>query len=77
MRQDAIKPELVIRDNGIEFDRDAVREGGGRDGGSIAVFGMQIRARQVGGTVEIGSAPGGGTEIRAVFPLSVASVEPV
>jgi signal transduction histidine kinase len=77
LHQDAIKLELVIRGSGIEFDRDVAREGGSRDGGSIDVFGMQIRARQAGGTVEIASAPGGGAEIKAVFPLSVTVAETV
>lgn len=68
--------ELWIRDNGIGFDRNALREENRREGGSLGLFGMQIRAKHVGGSVEIKSTAGAGTDVRAVFPLPVASVEP-
>jgi PAS domain S-box-containing protein len=77
VRQDSNKLELVIRDNGIGFDRNAVREDELREDGSLGLFGMQIRAKHAGGSVEIKSALGGGTEVWAVFPLPAASVEPV
>ena len=69
--------ELGIRDNGIGFDRNAVRDDNKREGGSLGLFGMQVRAKQVEGSVEIKSTVGAGTEVRAVFPLPAASVEPV
>jgi len=77
VRQDSNKLELVIRDNGIGFDRNAVREDELREDGSLGLFGMQIRAKHAGGSVEIESAPGNGTEVWAVFPLPAAMVEPV
>jgi signal transduction histidine kinase len=73
----ADKLELVLRDNGIGFDRDAVREDNGREEASLGLFAMQMRAKQVGGSVAIKSVPGGGTEIRAVFPLMAAPVGPI
>jgi len=72
--------ELRIRDNGIGFDRSQVREddaqSGGHVSGSLGLFGMQIRAKRVGGSVEVKSTPGGGTELLAVFPLDLACAEP-
>jgi signal transduction histidine kinase len=48
--------ELVVRDDGQGFDPSRI------DG--FGLQGMQARARQVGGTVEIHSAPGQGTTVR-------------
>jgi signal transduction histidine kinase len=67
--------ELCIRDNGIGFDRDAIGEAERRGGRGLGLFGMQIRAKQFGGSVEIESTVGAGTEVRAVFPLTSASAE--
>lgn len=58
---------LVIRDNGIGFDQDAVRSGA-RVGTSVGLSGMEERVRLVGGTFKIESTPAAGTEIRASFP---------
>ena len=74
LRQGAAELELTIRDDGSGFDRNAIREDIRREGGSLGLLGMQIRAKPVGGAVEIKSAPGAGTEVRAVFPLHGASV---
>ena len=68
LHQGADQLELAIRDNGSGLDRDGVREGE-----NLGLFGMQMRAKQVGGSVELKSSPGSGTEIRAVFPRVVAS----
>ena len=76
VHQGADELELWIRDNGIGFDRNAVRAENRREGGSLGLFGMQIRAKQVGGSVEIKSTAGAGTEVRAVFPLPVPPVPP-
>lgn len=74
LRHAADQLELVIRDNGIGFDRNTVG-GDGRAESSLGLFAMRMRARQVGGSVQIKSAPGEGTEVRAVIPLPVAPVE--
>lgn len=77
LRQAAAELVLTVRDDGNGFDRNAVGEDIRHDeGGGLGLFGMQIRARPVGGVVEIKSIPGAGTEVRAVFPLPVAAVEP-
>jgi PAS domain S-box-containing protein len=77
VQQDADELVLQIRDGGIGFDYAAVGDAHKRGGVSLGLFGMQMRARQVGGSVEINSAAGAGTEVRARFPLSVTSVAPV
>ncbi len=63
---------LVIRDNGIGFDSEAVRTGS-RVGTSVGLSGMEERVQLAGGKVTIGSTPAVGTEIRAWFPADAAS----
>jgi signal transduction histidine kinase len=55
--------ELMIRDDGIGFSVDQLRS-------SLGLVGMRERAELVGGRLEIESAPGAGTTLRAHFPLS-------
>lgn len=38
--------------------------------GNLGLFAMQVRAKQVGGSITIQSAPGDGTVVRANFPLN-------
>lgn len=59
--------ELVIRDAGAGFDQNA----GARSG--IGLVGIDERARLVGGTARIHSAPGRGTTVTARVPLDEAS----
>jgi len=59
---------MVIRDNGIGFDRDEVRSGA-----SVGLSGMEERVQLVGGAFSIESTPAVGTEIRAYFPHGVAT----
>ncbi len=61
---------MVIRDNGIGFNQDAIRFGP-RVGTSVGLSGMEERVRLVGGTFRIDSTPAVGTEIRASFPHGV------
>ena len=77
LHQEAAELVLTVRDDGCGFDRDAVRDDIRHEGGSLGLFGMQIRARPVGGSVQVKSTPGGGTEVRAVFPLHYPAAEPV
>jgi signal transduction histidine kinase len=55
--------QVEIRDDGDGFDLAAVNSGFG-------LTGMRERAALVGGILEVDSAPGTGTSIRAVFPAS-------
>jgi PAS domain S-box-containing protein len=59
--------EVAIRDDGTGFDVDAARDRAAH-GASLGIAGMQERASLAGGTLEIRSTPGKGTEIRARFP---------
>jgi PAS domain S-box-containing protein len=59
--------ELAVRDDGAGFDVAAARERASR-GESLGLLGMQERARLAGGTIDIRSAPGEGTEIRITLP---------
>jgi PAS domain S-box-containing protein len=69
LRQDNEVIGLSIRDDGVGFDVDAARERAVH-GGSLGLLGMQERALAAGGELEIRSAPGGGAEISAFFPVS-------
>lgn len=59
--------EVVVRDDGAGFDVAAVRERA-RQGLSLGLLGLEERVRLAGGSIEIESARGQGTEIRALFP---------
>jgi signal transduction histidine kinase len=54
--------ELTVRDDGVGFRVERLRTG-------LGLMGMGERAELVGGTVDIESAPGAGTTVRARFPL--------
>ena len=66
--------ELVIRDDGIGFDLPAARQRA-RRGASLGLLGMQERVVLLNGHLQIKSARGRGTEIRARFPISTLAVE--
>ena len=68
LRQEAVGVELSIRDNGRGFDVGAAREGALR-GGSLGLLGMEERVLLAGGRLEIQSAPGQGTEVKATLPV--------
>src|SRR5206468_1606341 len=57
---------LMIDDDGAGFDSSA-RQAPGSSGG-YGLFGMEERARLLGGEVQIDSTPGWGTRIRASLP---------
>ena len=61
--------ELVIEDDGIGFDVQAIKDRSANDT-SLGLIGMQERVLLVGGQIEIHSnkVSGRGTEIRARFP---------
>ncbi len=58
--------ELFIADDGVGFDPEAVRRSRAR---SLGLMGMAERLALIGGTLEIDSAPGKGTRIRARVPV--------
>ena len=63
---------LVVKDDGSGFDVDSVTE---RDetGLGLGLFGMVERATLVGGTLDIASSPGTGTEVALMIPVLDAS----
>jgi PAS domain S-box-containing protein len=62
--------QLVVRDNGTGFEMRRMERAPVRD--RLGVIGMRERATAVGGSFEINSKPGMGTEVTAEFPLSSA-----
>ncbi|MGE5397738.1 MAG: PAS domain-containing protein [Chitinophagales bacterium] len=64
-------PELqvTVRDDGKGFDVEEALRGAAR-GNSLGLLGLKERVTQAGGQAEIGSSPGEGTTIKAVFYLS-------
>ncbi len=58
--------ELRVRDDGIGFDADLVRERA-IGGASMGLLGMQERVALAGGEFELSTRPEGGTEVRARF----------
>ena len=58
---------LKIKDNGRGFDADAYFASPKR--GHMGLVGMSERLYQVGGVLEVVSAPGAGTEVRAQVPI--------
>jgi two-component system sensor histidine kinase UhpB len=60
--------ELLVRDDGVGFHVEA-RLKAMADSRSLGLRNLLDRAQLVGGALEICSNPGGGTEVRARFPL--------
>ena len=54
--------EVTVKDDGVGFDVERLRTG-------LGLLGMRERADFAGGRLDIESAPGGGTTLRARFPL--------
>ena len=61
--------DLMVRDDGAGFDVKAANERAAR-GSSLGLIGMQERVALAGGTISIESAPGGGANVRAQFPVT-------
>ncbi|AGA59306.1 PAS domain S-box [Thermobacillus composti KWC4] len=58
--------ETIVRDEGAGFDPSVSRSG-------VGLFSMEERARAVGGTLVIRSAPDKGTEVRLIVPKEPAA----
>lgn len=59
---------LTVRDDGTGIPADAV--------GGVGLRSLRERAAELGGTLEIGAAEGGGTEIHAALPLAAREPDP-
>src|SRR6266566_3236709 len=64
--------QLIVRDDGRGFDVPAARQRA-VNGGSQGLLSMQERVALAGGDLEIDSAPGRGTTVRARLPLTAGS----
>jgi signal transduction histidine kinase len=64
LRPEGGQIELVVRDDGIGFDRRAIQPSG------LGLKIMRFRAQMIGGDLTVESAPGAGTTIRCHFPLA-------
>ncbi len=58
--------ELIIEDDGVGFDTEALAKG------RFGLVGLNERARLLGGTLEVCSVPGEGTELKINVPLEEA-----
>lgn len=61
------KVKAVVRDDGSGFDLDRLHRGEIHSG--MGLYGMHERARLVGGSIQIDSAPGRGTTMRVTVPV--------
>jgi signal transduction histidine kinase len=66
----ALRISVVDRDGSIHID--VTDDGRGfstdEDAGGFGLVGMRERVALLGGTLEVSSRPGGGTEVHAVMP---------
>ena len=65
---------VTVRDNGHGLDAASARSATGTP--HLGLLGMEERVRQLAGQFEIQALRGGGTEVRASFPLAVAVTVP-
>jgi signal transduction histidine kinase len=59
---------VCVEDDGRGFETARAHNAGG-----LGLFGMSERAAYLGGRVDVKSAPGSGTQVRAQIPLSTAA----
>ncbi|HVR28667.1 MAG TPA: cache domain-containing protein [Thermoanaerobaculia bacterium] len=69
LRQRGGQVELTLEDDGTGFDTEAAH-GKAIAGSSLGIVGMQERITLAGGRLEIDSAPGRGTRLRAIVPTT-------
>jgi signal transduction histidine kinase len=69
LRSDADRVHISVRDDGKGFDATTARAAAAR-GKSHGLSNMQERAELAGGNLDIESASGQGTTVRATYPLS-------
>jgi signal transduction histidine kinase len=67
--------KLIIRDDGVGFDVNAVLHHASGDL-SLGILGMQERVQLIGGEISIASDPSRGTEIQVFFPLVPGQLAP-
>lgn len=70
IRYDDRRFRIRVRDDGSGFDEQAVRRN--PPAGHFGLHGMHERAKTIGGSVEVWSKPGFGTEIELSLPAAIA-----
>jgi signal transduction histidine kinase len=63
---------MIVKDDGKSFQVDRVTRGGGNK--CLGLLGMRERLEMIGGSLNIESAPGQGTSIKAIIPPGKSSV---
>jgi signal transduction histidine kinase len=63
----------TVQDDGKGFDLQAVRKNYNQRG-SFGLLNIDVRARMVGGSAEMTSAPGAGTTVRVIVPIDASSL---
>ena len=63
LRRHCGNTELIVTDDGVGFDRDAL------PAGSFGLRSVELRASTLGATLEVDSAPGRGTRVRVCIPF--------
>jgi len=76
LRADSDRVWLIVRDDGVGFDKDAMQQRAVR-GVSMGLLSMRERVSLLGGELEVNSAPARGTEIRAWLPLIRSDATPL
>jgi signal transduction histidine kinase len=69
LHQENDELHLLVRDDGVGFDVEAMRQPGAR-ATSLGLLGMEERATLIGGGIEFQSAPRRGTEVHAWMSMS-------
>jgi len=69
LTRDGTALELEVRDNGVGFDLQEIRQRR-RQTGSLGLIGMEERAALAGGELRVVSQPGKGTRIQAHIPIA-------
>ena len=63
IHEDSSSIHLTVRDDGVGFDPQTVQTNG------FGLLGMRERVELLDGTLQIESAPGSGTTVRAMLPV--------
>jgi signal transduction histidine kinase len=69
IRRDSDTLQIDIKDDGAGF-KPSERSYHGMGGGGFGIFSIRERLRPLSGRLEVESAPGRGTRVRLVLPLS-------